>query len=52
MYQEICKSCPECAVVMGGGRVTRPPLSSILVHRPFQIIGVDIMALPRTLLGN
>ena len=49
---EYCKRCPQCATVSGGGRPGRPPLQSIPVCRPFQIIGVDIMDLPKTELGN
>ncbi len=47
-----CKSCPQCAVVSGTGRVLRPPLQPIPVERPFQIVGVDIMELPQTSQGN
>ena len=46
------KSCPECAVVSGGGKVCRPPLHPIPVQRPFQILGIDIMELPKTTTGN
>ena len=46
------RNCPECAIVSGGGQQHRPPLHPIPVQRPFQIIGVDIMDLPRTQQGN
>ena len=46
------KNCPECTVVCGGGKVQRPPLCPIPVTRPFQILGMDIMALPKTTKGN
>ena len=47
------RNCPECTVVTGGGRNTKPPLYPIPpVERPFQIIGVDIMELPCTRRGN
>lgn len=46
------KSCVECAVVKGTGKVQRPPLHPIPVQRPFQILGVDIMELPITQQGN
>ena len=46
------KSCPECAIVSGGGRVLRPPLHPIAVDKPFQIVGVDIRDLPPTSKGN
>ena len=49
---QYARNCPECATVSGGGRVTRPPLHPIPVNRPFQIVGVDIMELPKTTLGN
>lgn len=56
MYQDIisyCKSCPQCAFVFGGGRIHKPLLQPITgVQRPFQIIGVDVMELPRTTKGN
>lgn len=50
--QKYVKSCPECAVVSGGGRVLRPPLQPIGVQCPFQIIGVDVLTLPKTAQGN
>ena len=49
---EYCKSCPKCATVTGGGRVAKPPLHPIHVERPFQILGVDVMELPKTTSGN
>ena len=49
---EYCKSCPECATVTGGGRVAKPPLHPIHVEHPFQILGVDVMELPKTTSGN
>ena len=55
MYTDVhqfVKTCLECATVSGGGRIQRPPLCPIPVQRPFQIIGVDIMALPKTSQGN
>lgn len=51
VYEKV-KSCPECAIVSGGGRKHKPPLHPIPVQRPFQIIGVDIMELPKTRKGN
>ena len=55
MYRDVeyhCKNCPQCAIVTGAGRPGRPPLKPIPVSRPFQILGVDIMDLPRTEQGN
>ena len=55
MYRDVdrhCKSCPQCAVVTGAGRPGRPPLRPIPVSRPFQIVGVDVMDLPRTERSN
>ena len=49
---QYCKSCPECATVTGGGRVAKPPIHSIHVERPFQILRVDVMELPKTTSGN
>ena len=49
---EFGKSCPECAFATGVGRRHNPPLHPIPVQRPFQILGVDIMDLPRTEQGN
>ncbi len=46
------KNCPECAIVGGVGRKKPPPLHPIPVKRPFQIVGVDILDLPRTVDGN
>ena len=36
----------------GSGHVNKPPISPIPVQRPFQIIGVDVMYLSVTKLGN
>ena len=47
-----CRNSPECAIVLGVGRVNRPLLHPIPVHHPFQIWGVDIMELPITAKGN
>ena len=55
MYKDVlayCKGCPQCATVSGGGRQHRPALKPILIKRPFQKIGVDIMDLPCTERGN
>ena len=50
--KKFAKSCPECAIVMGSGRVNKPPLHPIPVSRPFQILGIDVMDLPVTDQGN
>ena len=55
MHQDILssvKNCPQCATVAGAGRKRIPPLQSIPVNHPFQIVGVDIMELPLTTNGN
>ena len=39
------KSCPECAIVTGSGRVNRPPLHPIPVSRPFQILGKHVVVI-------
>ena len=55
MYSDImefCKVCPECVTVSGVGRRHKPPLHPIPVSRPFQILGVDLMELPKTSSGN
>jgi len=44
--------CAECCIVNGTGNKKKPPLHPIPVQRPFQIIGIDIMELPRTAKGN
>ena len=49
---EYCKNCPQCAIVSGTGRKSNPPLKPIPVERVFQIVGVDIMELPKTSKGN
>ena len=46
------KSCPHCAVSTGTGRKIIPSLKPIPVSRIFQIVGVDIMELPKTQSGN
>ena len=46
------RSCPECIIATGTGRKCRPPLHPIPVQRPFQILGIDVMDIPVTKLGN
>ena len=46
------RNCPECAIITRGGRLSRPPLHPIPVSRPFQILGVDVLELPKTDDGN
>ena len=43
-----CSKCAECCIVNGTGNKKKPPLHPIPVKRPFQIIGIDIMELPKT----
>ena len=50
--QRFTANCPQCVTVTGGGRHHRPPLHPIPVNRPFQIVGIDVMELPRTDNGN
>ena len=55
MYQDIInytRNCPQCAIATGVGRRQLPPMKSIPVDHPFQIVGVDIMELPLTTNGN
>ena len=49
---EFCRSCPQCSIVAGSGKTPKPPLHPIPVDRVFQIIGVDVMELPKTSRGN
>jgi len=46
------KNFPECTIVTGGGNVSRPSLYPIPVQGPFQILGIDIMELPKINTGN
>ena len=46
------RACPQCAIVSGGSKQSRPPLHPIPVSRLFQIVGVDVMELPLTEQGN
>ena len=49
---EHSKTSPDCIFVAGGGRPGRPPLQPIPVSHPFQIFGIDVIELPKTLRGN
>ena len=49
---EYANNFPQCAIVQGAGRRQKPPLYLIVIERPFQIVGVDIMELPITSIGN
>ena len=50
--RHFCRSCLVCASRKDTGRKTRPPLKSIPVGGPFEMIGVDVLQLPRSHLGN
>ena len=50
--QKHCKSCPQCALVSGTKRAHKTFLHPIPVQRPFQIVGVGVMDLPKTDQGN
>ena len=55
MYTDVykyCRGCPQCATATGGGRKSKPLLHPIPVQRPFQIIGVNVLELPKTESGN
>ena len=55
MYSDMVNhraNCPQCAVVHFLGQLNRSPLHPIPVQCVFQIIGVDVMDLPRTEAGN
>jgi len=47
-----CSKCAECCIVNVAGNKRKPLLHPIPVKRPFQIIGIDIMELPRTAKGS
>ena len=49
---DYCKDCSQCGLVSGTGRKCNPQLKPIPVERVFQIVGVDIMELPKTSTGN
>jgi len=55
MYSDVriyADNCPQCAIVEVTDRKQKPQLQPILMERPFQILGVDIMELPVTSRGN
>ena len=49
---KFCRACPGCSTVSGTGRHNKPPLCPIPVQKPFQIVSVDIMELPKTNSGK
>ena len=55
MYVDTLKyvdGCPECIISSGRGRHVKPPLHPIPVNRPFQVVGADLMELPKTRRDN
>ena len=46
---KVPRSCSGCLAVTGSGRHRPPPLHPIPVSRLFQIVGVDVMDLPKCL---
>ena len=51
VYQ-YCRNCLQCAISGGGKRKQKPPLHPIPVQRAFQIVGVDVLGLPKIECGN
>ena len=51
---QFVRNCSACSNMSGGGKVTvtRPCLHLIPVQRPFHIIDVDVMDLPKTRNGH
>ena len=49
---QFCKNCLQCTAATSQRSSFHPPLQPIPVERTFQIIGVDLMELPRTSKGN
>ena len=46
------RNCPQCAIMQGTSKKVVPPLNPIPIEHVFQIVGVDIMELPKTNSGN
>ena len=49
---EFCKNCLQCTAATSQNSSLHPPLQPIPVERAFQIVGVDLMELPKTSRGN
>jgi len=47
-----CSSCVTCASAQGQGRTTKPPLKSIPVGGPFEVIGMDFKQMDISRQGN
>lgn len=50
--RHFCRACLMCASRKGTGRGIQPPLQSIPVGRPFEMVGVDVLRLPPSHNGN
>ena len=48
----VCQKLPLVCNCVRGGKPKRPALHLIPLKRPFQLVGVDVMDLPKTLDGN
>ena len=46
-----CRACVKCAT-RSVGRAVRPRLTPVPVGGPFDMVGVDVLQLPRTKRGN
>ena len=44
---EFCRNCPQFAVVTGASEIQRAALKPIPIDRVFQVIGMDVMELPK-----
>ena len=50
--RRFCRRCLVCASRKGTGRKKRPPLQSVAVGGPFEMVGVDVLQLPLSHQGH
>ena len=51
IINEICKTCPLCQIMKAYTSIRTPPIHKVVVQRPFDLVCLDVLTLPKTKLG-
>lgn len=52
VVEDVCFSCEQCQKMKVSPQTVKPPILKIEASQPFELVGVDLISLPRTQSGN
>ena len=52
LINEICRTCPLCQIMKAYTSIKTPPLHKVVTQRPFDLVCMDVLTLPKTHRGN